>query len=136
MVIRSEDNVVNRSDEDWKGILTADQYYVLREKGTERPFSGKLLLNKQEGVYKCAGCGNSLFTSEQKFDSGCGWPSFDKEIKAGSIRTTIDNSHGMVRTEIMCGQCGGHLGHLFNDGITDTGMRYCVNSVSLDFVPA
>lgn len=125
---------VNKTDEEWKKELSKDQYYVLREKGTEAPFTGKLLLNKEKGVYKCAACGNELFTDDMKFDSHCGWPSFDKEIAGGKIKTETDNSHGMTRTEIMCARCGGHLGHLFNDGPTKTGMRYCVNSLSLEFV--
>ncbi len=124
---------VVKTEEEWKKFLTPDQYYVLREKGTEAPFTGKYYLNKDKGMYVCAACGNELFTSEMKFDSHCGWPSFDKEIAGGKITTKIDSSHGMIRTEIMCGRCGSHLGHLFDDGPTSTGMRYCVNSVSLDF---
>lgn len=124
---------VVKSDEEWKSILTPDQYNVLREKGTESPGTGKLLYNNEKGVYVCAGCGNELFTSDMKFDSHCGWPSFDKEIKGGKIITKKDVSFGMVRTEIMCAKCGGHLGHLFDDGPTETGQRYCVNSLSLDF---
>ena len=124
---------VTKTDVEWKSTLTPEQYYVLREKGTESPGTGKLLLNTEKGVYVCAGCGNELFTSDMKFDSHCGWPSFDKEIKGGKIITKTDNSFGMKRTEIMCAKCGGHLGHLFDDGPTDTGMRYCVNSLSLDF---
>lgn len=116
--------------------LTDAQYYVLREKGTEAPYSGELLLNIEKGIYKCAGCGNELFTDEMKFDSHCGWPSFDKEVEGGKILKTVDNSHGMSRTEITCASCGGHLGHLFNDGPTATGQRYCVNSLSLEFTPA
>jgi methionine-R-sulfoxide reductase len=108
---------------------------VLREKGTERPFTGKLLLTKDKGVYRCAACGNELFTNDMKFDSHCGWPSFDKEIKGGKIKTVVDSTHGMIRTEIMCANCGGHLGHLFDDGPTETGLRYCVNSLSLEFTP-
>ena len=130
------DTTVKKTDEEWKKTLTSDQYYVLREKGTERPFTGKLLLTKDKGVYRCAACGNELFTSDMKFDSHCGWPSFDREIKGGKITTHTDTSFGMVRTEIMCGRCGGHLGHIFDDGPTETGKRYCVNSISLDFVPA
>lgn len=122
-----------KTEEEWKKFLTPEQYEVLREKGTERAFTGKYYLNKEKGVYVCAGCGNELFTSDMKFDSHCGWPSFDKEIAGGKIKTHIDTSFGMVRTEIMCAKCGGHLGHLFDDGPTETGQRYCVNSLSLDF---
>lgn len=125
---------VIKTDEEWKKQLTEDQYYILRQKGTEAPYSGKLLMNKEKGVYKCAACGNELFTDNMKFDSHCGWPSFDKEIAGGKIKTQVDKSHGMIRTEIMCARCGGHLGHLFNDGPTETGQRYCVNSLSLEFV--
>lgn len=131
-----KDTAANQLTEDeWKKVLSPDQYYVLREQGTERAYTGKLLLNKDKGIYKCAACGNELFTDEMKFDSHCGWPSFDKEIKGGKIITKEDNSHGMHRTEIECAKCGGHLGHLFDDGPTETGMRYCVNSLSLEFVP-
>ena len=128
-------NTVNKTDDQWKKDLSAEQYYVLREKGTERPFTGELLLNKEKGIYKCAGCENELFTDEMKFDSHCGWPSFDKEIKEGKIVERVDTSHGMKRTEILCGNCGSHLGHVFDDGPTETGLRYCVNSLSLDFKP-
>jgi len=130
----SKENEMTKTDEEWKKELTKEQYYVLRQQGTEAPYSGKLLLNKDKGVYKCAGCGNELFTDDMKFDSHCGWPSFDKEIAGGKIVTKEDNSHGMKRTEIECAKCGGHLGHLFNDGPTETGMRYCVNSLSLEFL--
>jgi methionine-R-sulfoxide reductase len=131
-----KDTASNQLSEDqWKKVLSPEQYYVLREQGTERAYTGKLLLNKDKGIYKCAACGNELFTDEMKFDSHCGWPSFDKEIKGGKIITKEDNSHGMHRTEIECAKCGGHLGHLFDDGPTETGMRYCVNSLSLEFVP-
>ncbi|MBL7777182.1 MAG: peptide-methionine (R)-S-oxide reductase MsrB [Chitinophagales bacterium] len=122
-----------KTDAEWKSQLSAEQYRVLREKGTERPFTGQFYLHKERGVYVCAACGNELFTSDMKFDSHCGWPSFDKEIAGGKIKTELDTTHGMIRTEIMCGKCGSHLGHLFDDGPTETGMRYCVNSVSLDF---
>ena len=122
-----------KSDEDWKKTLSPEQYRVLREKGTEAPFTGKYYLNKEKGVYVCAACGNELFTSDMKFESSCGWPSFDKEIAGGKIKTQVDTAHGMIRTEILCAKCGSHLGHLFNDGPTATGERYCVNSVSLDF---
>jgi peptide-methionine (R)-S-oxide reductase len=124
---------VYKSEEEWKKILTPEQYHVLREKGTDAPFTGKLTLNKEKGLYTCAACGNDLFTSDMKFDSNCGWPSFDKEIEGGRITTKTDTSYGMVRTEILCGKCGSHLGHLFDDGPTSTGLRYCVNSTSLDF---
>jgi methionine-R-sulfoxide reductase len=125
---------VSKSDEEWKKALTPEQYAILREKGTDRPFTGKYYLTTDKGVYLCAACGNELFTSDMKFDSHCGWPSFDKEIKGGKITTRVDRSLGMVRTEILCAKCGGHLGHLFDDGPTETGMRYCVNSTSLNFV--
>jgi peptide methionine sulfoxide reductase msrA/msrB len=130
----SKENTMIKTEEEWKKELTEEQYYVLRQQGTEAPYSGKLLLNKEKGVYKCAACGNELFTDNMKFDSHCGWPSFDKEIAGGKIITKEDISMGMKRTEIECAKCGGHLGHLFNDGPTETGMRYCVNSVSLEFV--
>jgi methionine-R-sulfoxide reductase len=126
-------NKVVKTEEEWKKELSDEQYYVLRQKGTEAPYTGKYYLNKDKGMYVCAACGNELFTSDMKFDSNCGWPSFDKEIAGGKIKTEIDTSHGMIRTEIMCGKCGSHLGHLFDDGPTETGARYCVNSLSLDF---
>src|SRR6476620_5256735 len=124
---------VTHTEEEWKEKLTPEQYRILRKKGTEPPGSGKFLLNEEKGVYTCAACGNELFTSDMKSDSHCGWPSFDKEIPGGKIVTQTDTSYGMVRTEILCARCGSHLGHLFDDGPTDTGMRYCVNSTSLDF---
>ena len=124
---------VVKSEEEWKNLLSPEQYRVLREKGTDAPFTGKYYLNKEKGVYVCAACGNELFTSDMKFESSCGWPSFDKEIAGGKIKTHIDTTHGMVRTEIVCAKCGSHLGHLFDDGPTPTGERYCVNSVSLSF---
>jgi methionine-R-sulfoxide reductase len=124
---------INRTEEEWKAALTPQQYHVLREKGTDAPFTGKFTYNKEKGTYYCAACGNELFTSDMKFDSSCGWPSFDKEIEGGKIKTQKDTSFGMVRTEILCGKCGSHLGHLFDDGPTVTGQRYCVNSTSLDF---
>jgi methionine-R-sulfoxide reductase len=124
---------INRTEEEWKAMLTPQQYHVLRDKGTDAPFTGKLTYNKDKGTYYCAGCGNELFTSDMKFDSSCGWPSFDKEIEGGKIKTSRDTSHGMTRTEITCAKCGSHLGHLFDDGPTVTGLRYCVNSTSLEF---
>jgi peptide methionine sulfoxide reductase msrA/msrB len=132
--VANQNSFAFKTEKEWKNILTNEQYAVLREKETEKPFTGKLLYNKSKGIYKCAGCGNELFTDEMKFDSHCGWPSFDKEIEGGKIKKIEDNSHGMHRTEIVCAKCGGHLGHLFDDGPTNTGMRYCVNSASLDFV--
>ena len=124
---------VYKTEEEWKKILMPEQYHVLREKGTDAPFTGKLTLNTEKGMYSCAACGNELFTSDMKFESHCGWPSFDKEIEGGKITTKTDTSYGMVRTEILCAKCGSHLGHLFDDGPTSTGLRYCVNSTSLDF---
>lgn len=122
-----------KSDSFWKSRLSEDQYYVLREKGTEKPFTGKWLFHEEAGYYCCAACGNPLFKSDQKFDSHCGWPSFDDEIEAGRIKTKMDYTLGMQRLEIMCANCNGHLGHLFDDGPTETGKRYCVNSLSIDF---
>jgi len=124
------------SEEDWKSKLTSEEYRVLREKGTERPFSGVYNAHEENGTYTCKGCGEELFTSQMKFDSGCGWPSFDKEISGGKIDRIRDLTHGMIRTEIVCSNCDGHLGHVFNDGPTETGERYCVNSVSLSFTPS
>jgi methionine-R-sulfoxide reductase len=124
---------IEKTEDEWKKELTPEQYQVLREKGTERPFTGKYYLNKEKGIYVCGACGNELFTSEMKFDSGCGWPSFDKEIEGGKVLRKRDVTHGMIRTEILCARCGSHLGHVFDDGPTETGERYCVNSLSLDF---
>lgn len=129
--VSSNDKVV-KTEEQWRKELTPEQFTILREKGTERPYTGKLLNHKGEGLYTCAACGNELFKSDQKFDSHCGWPSFDDQIE-GAINTTKDSSHGMIRTEITCARCDGHLGHIFDDGPTETGLRYCVNSVSIGF---
>ncbi|WP_224490647.1 peptide-methionine (R)-S-oxide reductase MsrB [Robertkochia flava] len=123
---------VNKTEEEWKKELDPESYRILRNKGTEMPHSGKFNLHFDNGSYRCKGCGSELFASEMKFNSGCGWPSFDNAIE-GSIEYQQDRSHGMIRTEILCASCGGHLGHIFNDGPTETGLRYCVNSLSLDF---
>ena len=123
------------TDEELKEKLTPEQYHVLREKGTEMPFSGKLLHATDDGVYKCAACGNALFSSDAKFDSGTGWPSFDQALP-GAIKEITDESMGMERVETVCAKCGSHLGHVFDDGPTDTGKRYCMNSVCLDLEPA
>lgn len=134
--INMNDPINFKSDSEWEKTLTKEQYYVMRKKGTERAYTGKLLYNREEGTYFCAGCGTKLFSSHNKFDSDCGWPSFDNAIDSNKIITEKDTSHGMVRTEIMCAKCGGHLGHVFNDGPTETGLRYCVNSVSIGFEPS
>jgi peptide-methionine (R)-S-oxide reductase len=125
--------VATKTDEEWKKLLTEEEYYVLRKKGTERPFSGEYEMFYNNGIYTCKGCGEELFTSANKFDAGCGWPSFDKAIANGKIIENKDFTHGMVRKEIVCANCGSHLGHVFDDGPTETGLRYCVNSVSLGF---
>ncbi|WP_378174514.1 peptide-methionine (R)-S-oxide reductase MsrB [Aquimarina sp. SS2-1] len=121
-----------KTEEEWKKELSEEQYRVLRQKGTERPFTGKYNIHAEDGTYKCMACNTPLFESSSKFDSGCGWPSFDESIE-GSVEYIRDTSHGMIRTEILCANCGSHLGHVFNDGPTETGQRYCVNSVSIDF---
>lgn len=124
-----------RTEDDWQKTLSQEQYRVLRLKGTERPFTGRFDKYFQPGKYICAGCGTELFVSESKFNSGCGWPSFDAPQFDQNITYIGDNSHGMRRIEIVCTACGGHLGHVFDDGPTETGLRYCVNSASLDFLP-
>ncbi len=123
---------VSKSDAEWKKELSEDEYRILREKGTERAFTGDLLDNKKEGVYTCRACGQQLFESDTKYNSGSGWPSFTDAIK-GKVEEDRDVSYGMIRTEIMCDNCGGHLGHVFEDGPGPSGLRYCVNSASLDF---
>lgn len=123
---------VPQTEAEWKAKLTPEQYAILREKQTERPFSGQLVNEKREGNYNCVACGQPLFTSDKKFDSGTGWPSFDEAIP-GSIKYEQDNKYGMNRTEIICSRCGSHLGHVFDDGPTQTGKRFCLNSVCLGF---
>ncbi|MFX1283287.1 MAG: peptide-methionine (R)-S-oxide reductase MsrB [Promethearchaeota archaeon] len=122
-----------KTEEEWKKILTKENFRILREKGTERAFTGKYWDHFAEGEYKCAGCGTPLFVSEEKFLSSCGWPSFSNPVK-GTIKEKIDTSHGMIRTEVLCSACGGHLGHVFNDGPKEKGgLRYCINSASIEF---
>lgn len=120
-----------KSDQAWREQLSPDEYHVLREKGTERAFTGEYWNVWEEGVYHCRGCGEKLFESGNKFDAGCGWPSFDRPALEGVVAEAKDTSHGMIRTEVLCQRCGGHLGHVFPDGPTDTGLRYCINSLSI-----
>jgi len=125
---------LNLTDAQWRERLTPEQYQILRKAGTERAFTGKYDGNKADGEYFCAGCGAALFTSDTKFDSGCGWPSFN-QAEPGAVEELRDTSHGMVRTEVRCATCEGHLGHVFPDGPAPTGLRYCMNSASLAFEP-
>ncbi|MFA9504686.1 peptide-methionine (R)-S-oxide reductase MsrB [Natrinema sp. H-ect1] len=120
------------ADEDWRDRLSDEEYRILREAGTEPAFSGEYVDHKEDGTYACAGCGAELFDSETKFESGCGWPSF-YDTDSDRVETRLDTSHGMRRTEVVCANCGGHLGHVFDDGPEPTGKRYCINSVALDF---
>ena len=129
----SDPNETRLSDAEWRSRLTPEQYRILREGGTEPPGSGELLANKGAGEYLCAGCGEALFASDTKYDSGSGWPSFTAPASAEAVREIDDSSHGMVRTEVRCARCGGHLGHVFPDGPGPQGLRYCINSASLDF---
>ena len=126
--------MAQKTDPDWKETLTPEQFHVLREHGTERAGTSPLNFEKRSGIFKCAGCGEPLFTSDTKFESGTGWPSFFQPIE-GAIGTTTDRSHGMTRVEVHCAQCGGHLGHVFPDGPRPTGERYCMNGVALRFEP-
>ncbi|WP_408733622.1 peptide-methionine (R)-S-oxide reductase MsrB [Neptunitalea lumnitzerae] len=123
---------VEKTEAEWKAELTPEEYRILRQKGTEYPGTGKYNLHFEDGAYTCKGCGTKLFESGQKFESSCGWPSFDDAIE-GTVEYIQDYTHGMVRTEILCANCGGHLGHVFDDGPTETGKRYCVNSASINF---
>ena len=123
------------NDEYWRDKLTPDEFHVCREKGTERPFTGEYWDTKDEGVYNCRCCGEPLFVSDSKFDSGCGWPSFFQPADADVIQEERDRSHGMIRTEVMCKACGAHLGHVFEDGPAPTGLRYCINSLSIKLQP-
>jgi peptide-methionine (R)-S-oxide reductase len=129
----STDFPVRKSEAEWKKILTASQFYILREKGTELPFTGKYLDNHEKGVYKCAGCGQVLFSSDAKFESGTGWPSFWEPFSQSSVVLVEDHSLGMTRIEVLCSKCGGHLGHVFDDGPAPTYKRYCINSDVLIF---
>ena len=131
----SMENKVDKTEEEWKKELSQEQYRILREKGTERAFTGKYWNNFEFGTYVCAGCGTELFESDTKFESSCGWPSYFEPIDSSRIIYKEDKSFGMKRTEVMCAKCGGHLGHIFNDGPPPTGLRYCINSGSMKFIP-
>ncbi|HYV48532.1 MAG TPA: peptide-methionine (R)-S-oxide reductase MsrB [Myxococcaceae bacterium] len=131
----ADDGKVQRTEEEWRKLLTPEQFRVLRQKGTERAFTGAYWDSHDPAIYACAGCGAPLFSSETKFDSGTGWPSFTQPIAEGRVDSETDASHGMVRTEVTCARCGGHLGHVFDDGPRPTGQRFCINSASLQQLP-
>jgi peptide-methionine (R)-S-oxide reductase len=124
-------NKVERSEAEWRQVLSPEQYHILREKGTERAFTGEYAHTKEPGEYRCAGCGKLLFRSDEKFESGSGWPSFWAPAEGDAVETEVDRSYGMLRTEVKCSDCGGHLGHVFDDGPNPTGLRYCINSAAL-----
>ena len=126
---------IQKTEQEWRQELDPAAYEVLRQQATERPWAGKYVNEKGDGVYRCAGCGNALFNSDTKFESGSGWPSFTDPMFGEAVETSTDSSHGMVRTEVTCAACGGHLGHVFDDGPGDSGLRYCINSCALSLDP-
>jgi peptide-methionine (R)-S-oxide reductase len=128
-------DTIEKTDDEWRKLLSPEQYHVLRQKGTERAFTGAYWKTKDPGTYLCAACGNELFSSDTKYESGSGWPSFYAPLGEDKVATETDHSHGMVRTEAMCGRCGSHLGHVFEDGPNPTGLRFCMNSASLKLKP-